>query len=102
MDHERIEELLAGYVLLALSGEDAIEADRLLSEHVPTCPMCRETLAGFQVCSIRLKLVSCAIALLTLMPNVAELMLAEVHRDARRVPGGRGRASARRARGPRP
>jgi hypothetical protein len=47
-DHERIEELLAGYVLLSLSGEDAIEADRLLSEHVPTCPMCRETLAGFQ------------------------------------------------------
>jgi hypothetical protein len=47
-EHDRIEELLAGYVLLSLSGEDAIEADRLLSEHVPSCPMCRETLAGFQ------------------------------------------------------
>lgn len=47
-DHDRIEELLAGYVLLGLTGEDAIEADRLLSEHVPVCPMCRETMAGFQ------------------------------------------------------
>ncbi len=47
-DHERIEELLAAYVLLGLTGEDAIEADRLLSDHVPTCPMCRETMAGFQ------------------------------------------------------
>jgi hypothetical protein len=56
LDHERIEELLAGYVLLALSGEDAIEADRLLSDHVPTCPMCRETLAGFQAVAGELSL----------------------------------------------
>jgi hypothetical protein len=56
LDHERIEQLLAGYVLLALSGEDAIEADRLLSEHVPTCPMCRETLAGFQAVAGELSL----------------------------------------------
>jgi hypothetical protein len=47
-DHERIDELLAGYVLLTLEGEDADEADRLLSEHVPLCASCRETLAGFQ------------------------------------------------------
>jgi hypothetical protein len=56
LDHERIEELLAGYVLLSLSGEDALEADRLLSEHVPTCPMCRETLAGFQAVAGELSL----------------------------------------------
>jgi hypothetical protein len=49
LDHERIEELLAGYVLLSLSGEDAVEADRLLTEHVPTCPMCRDALDGFQL-----------------------------------------------------
>ena len=48
MEHEAIEELLAGYVLRALSGEDAREADRLLSEHVPACAMCRDTLAGLQ------------------------------------------------------
>jgi hypothetical protein len=47
-DHERIEELLAGYALLGLTGEDAIDADRLLSEHVPTCLTCRDTLAGLQ------------------------------------------------------
>jgi hypothetical protein len=50
-DHERIEELLAGYALLALDGEDAAEADRLLAEHVPTCPTCRRTLAEFQALS---------------------------------------------------
>ena len=48
LDHERIEELLAGYALLSLDGEDAVEADRLLAEHVPTCLRCRQTLAGFQ------------------------------------------------------
>ena len=46
--HEWIEELLAGYVLRSLSGEDAVVADRLLSEHVPSCPMCRDTLTAFQ------------------------------------------------------
>ncbi|MFL5768205.1 MAG: anti-sigma factor domain-containing protein [Actinomycetota bacterium] len=46
--HEWIEELLAGYVLRSLSGEDAVVADRLLSEHVPSCPRCRDTLAAFQ------------------------------------------------------
>lgn len=47
-DHEHIEELLAGYVLQTLSGEDAAEADRLLVSHVPGCSLCREALAGFQ------------------------------------------------------
>ena len=47
-DHERVEELLAGYVLRSLSGEDAAEADRLLTEHVPDCGSCRETLLAFQ------------------------------------------------------
>jgi predicted anti-sigma-YlaC factor YlaD len=43
-EHERIDELLAGYALRSLTGEDAAEADRLLSEHVPDCERCRETL----------------------------------------------------------
>jgi hypothetical protein len=47
-DHERIDELLTGYALLALSGEDAEEADRLLAEHVPHCPRCRRTLTDLQ------------------------------------------------------
>ncbi len=48
MEHEAIEELLAGYALRSLSGEDAREADRLLTEHVPTCAICRDALTGFQ------------------------------------------------------
>lgn len=47
-EHDRIEELLAGYVLRSLSGEDAREADRLLAEHVPSCVTCRSTLGDFQ------------------------------------------------------
>jgi len=47
-DHERIDELLAGYVLLSLSGEDAAEADRILVDHVPSCPTCRANLSEFQ------------------------------------------------------
>jgi len=47
-DHDRIEELLAGYALRSLSGDDAREADRLLSQHVPGCATCRATLQDFQ------------------------------------------------------
>jgi Anti-sigma-K factor rskA len=47
MDHEAIQELLAGYVLWSLSGDDAAEADRVLSEHVPGCDECRATLDAF-------------------------------------------------------
>lgn len=46
-EDERIDELLAGYVLRSLSGDDAAEADRLLSHHVPDCDRCRQTLAAF-------------------------------------------------------
>lgn len=46
--HEGIEELLAAYVLRGLTGDDAIEADRLLSDHVPRCGACRDTLDGFR------------------------------------------------------
>lgn len=56
LDHEQIAELLAGYVLRSLSGEDAARTDLLLSEHVPACPECRETLAGFQDVSADLAL----------------------------------------------
>jgi hypothetical protein len=83
LDHERIEELLAGYVLLSLSGEDAIEADRLLSEHVPTCPMCRETLAGFQAVVGELPLAAPA-------ARVPDLVLPRIHRGMTDTPA-RGR-----------
>jgi hypothetical protein len=47
-DHDTIDELLAGYMLRALSGDDAVEADRLLTEHVPDCVTCRQTLDAFR------------------------------------------------------
>lgn len=43
-EHERILELLAGSLLLALEGEDLAEAERLLAEHVPSCATCRQAL----------------------------------------------------------
>lgn len=47
-DHDHIDELLAGYVLRSLSGPDAAEADRLLSDHLPGCATCRATLDELQ------------------------------------------------------
>lgn len=47
-DHGTIDELLAGHVLRSLTGADAAEADRLLTDHVPGCIECRTTLEGFR------------------------------------------------------
>jgi len=55
-DHERIDALLAGYVLRSLAGEDASEADLLLTDHVPDCTGCRETLVAFQTVAADLAL----------------------------------------------
>lgn len=78
-DHERIDELLAGYVLLALSGADAEEADLLLSEHVPTCARCGATLADLQMISGDLALAA---------PSVTppETLLPRLHRAIEDVP----------------
>lgn len=73
-DHERIEELLAGYALLALEGDDADEADQLLSEHVPSCPTCREMLAGFRA-------VTGELALATPPVPPPDLTLARIRRE---------------------
>ena len=78
-DHERIEELLAGYALLSLEGEDAAEADRLLSEHVPGCARCRRTLEDFQTLSGDL-------ALATTPADPPETMLPRIHRAMDEVP----------------
>lgn len=56
MNHEAMQELLAGYALRSLSGADAEAADRLLVEHVPTCLDCRRTLESFQLVSADLAL----------------------------------------------
>lgn len=70
-DHEQIDELLAGYVLQALSGENAIEADRILAHHVPGCLRCRTTLQDLQDLTGELALVPAASAPPeTLLPNI--------------------------------
>ena len=74
MDHEAIEELLAGYTLRSLSGEDARDADRLLSEHVPSCPRCRDTLAVLQDVAGELALDAGELA-------VPEVLLPRLHRE---------------------
>lgn len=56
IDHERIDELLAGYALQALSGPDALEADVLLTDHVPDCADCRNTLSTFHAAAADLAL----------------------------------------------
>lgn len=79
LDHERIEELLAGYALLTLEDEDAAEADRLLAEHVPTCLVCRQTLADFQGLTGDLALAAPPVL-------VPDLVLGRIHRGMDEVP----------------
>jgi len=78
-DHERIDELLAGYVLLSLSGEDAAEADRILAEHVPSCGRCRATLNELQA-------VSGDLALAPAPVDPPETLLPRIHRAMDEVP----------------
>jgi hypothetical protein len=78
-DHERIDELLAGYVLLSLSGEDAAEVDRVLAEHVPSCGRCRETLSELQAVSGDLALAASPV-------DPPETLLLRIHRAIDEVP----------------
>jgi Anti-sigma-K factor rskA len=73
-DHGSIDELLAGYVLRSLSGEDAVAADHLLSDHVPFCPSCRDSLAVFQG-------VTADLALDAVPLSPPETLLPRLHRD---------------------
>lgn len=47
-DHERVEELLAGYALGGLDGDDRGLVDRAIREHLPECRRCRETLDDYR------------------------------------------------------
>lgn len=72
--HDRIDELLAGYVLRSLSGPDGTEADHLLTEHVPGCARCRETLDAFQAVAADLALDAPPI-------EPPETLLPQLHRE---------------------
>jgi hypothetical protein len=84
-DHDLIDELLAGYVLRSLSGEDAREADRLLAEHVPGCPRCRASLLAFTDAAAEL-----ALAAEPMAPP--DTLLPRLHRELE--PRGRGRVAS--------
>jgi hypothetical protein len=73
-EHERVDELMAGYALRSLSGIDATEADRLLSQHVPGCARCRETLLAFSDAVADLALAADPIA-------PPETLLPRLHRE---------------------
>jgi hypothetical protein len=79
-DHERIEELLAGHALHALSEKDAAEADLLLVDHVPTCPTCLRTVTDFQK-------VTGEIALAADPVSPPDLVLGRIHRGIGQIPG---------------
>ena len=73
-DHQTIEELLAGHALRSLSPGDAVLADQLLAEHVPSCPICRGLL-------VDLRSVASELALVPSPLRPPETLLARLHRD---------------------
>jgi len=79
IDHDAIDELLAGYVLRSLTDEDAAEADRLLIDHVPGCSTCIATLDAFQGLTGDLGVMAAPV-------SVPETLLPRLHRslDGRR------------------
>lgn len=84
IDHEAVDALLAGYVLRSLTGEDAAEVDRLLTEHVPGCTDCLATLDAFQA-------LTGEVALITAPLPVPDTLLPRLHRSlegrrSRRMP----------------
>ena len=78
-DHERIEELLAGYALRSLDGDDASEADRLLADHVPNCLTCRRMIADFRE-------VTGDLAVAPDPARVPDLLLSQIHRAMDETP----------------
>jgi anti-sigma-K factor RskA len=79
-DHERIEELLAGHALHTLSEHDAAQADLLLADHVPTCPICLRTDSEFRAVTGELALAADPVA-------PPDLVLGRIHRGIGEIPG---------------
>jgi len=85
IDHEAADELIAGYVLGSLSGPDAEEADRLLTEHVPGCVTCRATMDAFQRVTGELGLTADPVVPPeTLLPRMARELVGGPRRRAQR------------------
>lgn len=81
-EHDRVDELLAGYVLGGLDPEDAELASRALVEHVPECERCRRSLEGYRVVSGDIALAAAA----TMPPETLGASLARATEGAARRP----------------
>jgi hypothetical protein len=77
--HARIDELLAGHALHALDGEDLREAERILTEHLPTCGRCRNTVEQFRA-------ITADLALGSRPANPPEVLLPRLRRETLAVP----------------
>jgi hypothetical protein len=93
-DHERIEQLLAAHTLNSLDGEDQRETERLLTEHLPGCERCRETLPVFRA-------VAAELALSSLPVDPPDTLLPRLRREIQevQVPGKGPAAAPRRGAG---
>lgn len=86
LEHERIQELLAGHALHSLDGDDAREAERALSDHVPGCEECRQLLADFSDVAADLSLAEPAVSPPEiLLPRLRREIGAPVSRRSRMV-----------------
>ncbi len=79
-EHEQIEQLLAAHALNSLDGEDLREAERLLSEHLPGCERCRESVPVFRSLAAEL-------ALASLPVDPPDTLLPRLRREIQEVPG---------------
>jgi len=89
-DHARIDELLAGHALHALDGSDLREAEVILTEHVPTCDRCRDTVDQFRA-------ITADLALGSRPAPPPEVLLPRLRRETLAIP-----LDERRAEPPRP
>ncbi len=48
VDHEHVQELLAGFALHALDPDQLRETEELRAKHLPGCDECRAALASFE------------------------------------------------------
>ncbi|HEX6262325.1 MAG TPA: zf-HC2 domain-containing protein [Actinomycetota bacterium] len=78
-DHDHVEELLAGFALDGLDGDDRGLAERAIREHLPGCDRCRETLDHYRTIAGDLALAAPAVA-------APDLLAARLSRAAASVP----------------
>jgi Anti-sigma-K factor rskA len=85
VDHERVQELLAGFALHALDPEQLREAEGLRATHLPGCDECRKALATFEAAAGEMGLAAGSKAPPRLLQRRLRRDLAGGHRSRRWV-----------------